>query len=103
MPYTLTCAVEGLRARCQHSIPPFLLTQTHCVRPSGLLQTRHEKGKPVISRCEVIQSLLNQYVLPKSLEVGVNKGETFHALLAETKVAVDPKFQFRPPSPSPIG
>jgi hypothetical protein len=47
-----------------------------------------------ISRNRVVQSVLNLFDSPAYLEVGVNKGMTFNALKAATKVAVDPKFLF---------
>ncbi|MBB6511148.1 hypothetical protein F4695_004546 [Rhizobium soli] len=46
------------------------------------------------SRAEVVQSFLNLFEDPRYLEIGVNKGETFHAVKAGTKVAVDPQFIF---------
>jgi hypothetical protein len=47
-----------------------------------------------ISRADVVQSFLSLYQEPRYLEVGVEKGLTFHALSAARKVAVDPHFQF---------
>ncbi len=52
--------------------------------------------KPVdpVSRNQVVQSVLDLFEAPDYLEVGVNRGVTFKALKAATKVAVDPKFLF---------
>lgn len=47
-----------------------------------------------ISRPDVVQGILDLYDRPAYLEVGVNAGETFHALRARHKVAVDPTFLF---------
>jgi hypothetical protein len=48
----------------------------------------------MVSRAEVINGLLALFKKPSYLEVGVNKGETFLAIKADRKVAVDPKFLF---------
>ena len=48
----------------------------------------------MISRASVIQAFLNLYDEPRYLEIGVNRGETFHILKAGRKVAVNPKFLF---------
>lgn len=48
----------------------------------------------MVSRSEVIQNLLALYDAPSYLEIGVNRGVTFHAIRARRKVAVDPKFLF---------
>ncbi len=45
-------------------------------------------------RDEVVQSYLDLFENPSYLEIGVFRGDTFHALKAQHKVAVDPKFQF---------
>lgn len=45
-------------------------------------------------RSEVVQALLDLYDRPRYLEVGVHSGETFHAVRAAEKVAVDPAFRF---------
>lgn len=45
-------------------------------------------------RSEVVQAFLDLYHRPRYLEVGVNAGETFHALRAAEKVGVDPGFLF---------
>ena len=45
-------------------------------------------------RSAVVQSFLDLYATPSYLEIGVNQGETFQALTARRKVAVDPKFLF---------
>lgn len=47
-----------------------------------------------VSRNRVVQAVLNLFDAPDYLEIGVNKGMTFNALKAATKVAVDPKFLF---------
>lgn len=47
-----------------------------------------------ISRNRVVQTVLDLFEAPDYLEIGVNKGMTFNALSASTKVAVDPKFLF---------
>lgn len=47
-----------------------------------------------ISRNRIVQGVLDLFEAPDYLEVGVNKGMTFNALQAATKVAVDPKFLF---------
>lgn len=47
-----------------------------------------------VSRNGVVQSVLDLFDAPDYLEVGVNRGVTFNALKAATKVAVDPKFLF---------
>ena len=47
-----------------------------------------------ISRNRIVQAVLNLFDEPAYLEIGVNKGMTFNALTAKTKVAVDPKFLF---------
>lgn len=48
----------------------------------------------MITRAEVVQGILSLFESPRYLEVGVNKGETFHKVSAHEKVAVDPKFLF---------
>jgi hypothetical protein len=52
----------------------------------------------MISRSEVVQRLLDLYRQPHYLEIGVSRGQTFHAVRAHKKVAVDPKFLFETPS-----
>lgn len=47
-----------------------------------------------IPRHAVVQAMLNLFDAPSYLEIGVNKGVTFNAVNASTKVAVDPKFLF---------
>lgn len=47
-----------------------------------------------ISRNGVVQTVLDLFAAPDYLEIGVNKGMTFNAVRAGTKVAVDPKFLF---------
>ncbi len=46
------------------------------------------------TRAGVVQAFLNMFEAPTYLEIGVNEGETFHALRAARKVAVDPGFAF---------
>ena len=48
----------------------------------------------MLERHEVIQRVLNLFDSPIYLEIGVNRGETFHKVSARRKVAVDPKFWF---------
>ena len=50
----------------------------------------------MVTRAEVVQGLLSLYDQPAYLEVGVGDGDTFHAVKARRKVAVDPKFNFDP-------
>lgn len=46
-----------------------------------------------ISRSEAINRLLSLSIAPRTyLEIGVRRGETFHAVCSERKIAVDPKF-----------
>lgn len=47
-----------------------------------------------MKRSDVIQALLSLFERSSYLEVGVFRGETFHAVRASQKVAVDPKFEF---------
>ncbi len=47
-----------------------------------------------MTRHDVITRLLGLFKTPAYLEVGVNKGETFHRVTAARKVAVDPRFLF---------
>lgn len=47
-----------------------------------------------MERHQVIQNLLNLFDSPSYLEIGVDKGHTFHSLEAGSKVAVDPCFSF---------
>jgi hypothetical protein len=49
----------------------------------------------MIARHQVIQTYLDLWVQPRYLEVGVSEGETFHAVKAAHKVAVDPVFQIK--------
>ncbi|MGB0262098.1 MAG: class I SAM-dependent methyltransferase [Henriciella sp.] len=46
------------------------------------------------TRAVVIQSFLDLFKHPEYLEIGVFEGQTFNALRADTKIGVDPKFQF---------
>lgn len=48
----------------------------------------------MVTRAEVIQGILSLFDKPNYLEIGVSKGETFFAINAHHKVAVDPKFGF---------
>lgn len=52
--------------------------------------------KPVnpVSRNGVVQGILDLFDAPDYLEIGVNRGVTFNALKAASKVAVDPAFLF---------
>ena len=52
----------------------------------------------MVTRADVIQSMLDLYPDPSYLEIGVDAGATFRALRAARKVAVDPAFKFRPPA-----
>lgn len=52
------------------------------------------KPERYVARHEVVQSVLDLFDQPEYLEIGVNRGVTFNALKAATKVAVDPKFLF---------
>ncbi|WP_167350689.1 class I SAM-dependent methyltransferase [Methylobacterium variabile] len=47
-----------------------------------------------MERYQVLQGLLALFEAPAYLEVGVDKGETFHGLRAGSKIAVDPTFSF---------
>lgn len=47
-----------------------------------------------MERHRVIQSILDLYINPKYLEIGVEQGVTFHKLRAAMKYAVDPQFNF---------
>ena len=55
----------------------------------------------MVTRAEVIQSLLDLHPSPAYLEIGVDQGETFRNLRADRKIAVDPAFKFRPPATDP--
>ena len=46
------------------------------------------------TRAQVVQAMLRFFDAPRYLEVGVFRGETFFAVEASAKVAVDPAFQF---------
>ena len=48
----------------------------------------------MVSREELIQTVLDLYTSPNYLEIGVANGATFMPLRAASKVAVDPAFQF---------
>jgi SAM-dependent methyltransferase len=47
-----------------------------------------------LSRATVAQAFLDLFEAPRYLEIGVEKGWTFHAVKAARKVAVDPQFMF---------
>lgn len=47
-----------------------------------------------ITRQDVVQGFLNGFDYPKYLGLGISTGDTFHALRASRKVAVDPAFRF---------
>ncbi|MEZ0471430.1 class I SAM-dependent methyltransferase [Luteimonas salinilitoris] len=47
-----------------------------------------------VKRKDAVQGLLSLFDRPRYLEIGVNRGETFHDVIAHEKVAVDPKFLF---------
>ncbi|KQX19427.1 MULTISPECIES: class I SAM-dependent methyltransferase [unclassified Sphingomonas] len=47
-----------------------------------------------MQRSDVVQAILDLYEAPSYLEIGVETGETFHAIRAARKVAVDVKFAF---------
>jgi hypothetical protein len=47
-----------------------------------------------VTRPQVLQAILDLYREPQYLEIGVSRGDTFHALRAHRKVAVDPRFRF---------
>ena len=51
----------------------------------------------MVQRSAVMQGMLDLFEAPRYLEIGVDQGETFHALDAASKVAVDPAFKFLPP------
>jgi hypothetical protein len=48
----------------------------------------------LISRPEAINQFIALFEAPSYLEIGVSEGETFFAVDAKRKVAVDPKFRF---------
>jgi hypothetical protein len=50
----------------------------------------------MVSRADVVQALADLYDEPSYLEIGVYFGETFHAIKAKRKVAVDPTFRIAP-------
>ena len=51
----------------------------------------------MVARFDVIQRVLGLFGNPRYLEIGVDSGETFGAVSAAQKVAVDPNFKFNPP------
>ena len=51
----------------------------------------------MIDRSAVVQQMLNLSDQPSYLEIGVDHGQTFGALSAAHKTAVDPDFKFTPP------
>jgi hypothetical protein len=54
------------------------------------------KRRKRLARNEVVQGVLDLFDGPAYLEVGVSRGNTFHAVTAARKVAVDPRFRFDP-------
>ena len=48
----------------------------------------------MLTRSDVIGRFLSTFYSPAYLEIGVNRGETFHNIKAARKVAVDPEFLF---------
>ena len=50
-----------------------------------------------MTRMDVIRAALDATGGRRYLEIGVNDGACFHAVAAPTRVAVDPRFAFRPP------
>lgn len=48
----------------------------------------------MVQRSAVVQGMLDLFEAPNYLEIGVDQGETFHALEAAFKIAVDPAFKF---------
>lgn len=54
-----------------------------------------------LARAEVVQQMLDRFVDPTYLEIGVSFCDTFHAVRAKWKVAVDPAFGFTPPPNTP--
>jgi len=50
-------------------------------------------------RSDIINQLLKLFESPKYLEIGVWRGDTFHAVLSNNKSAVDPSFQFDKSAP----
>lgn len=47
-----------------------------------------------MTRSDVVNQLLQLFNEPRYLEIGVNRGETFFAIRAKEKIAVDPVFLF---------
>jgi hypothetical protein len=60
---------------------------------SGLVERVSALDLPLKSS-DVVQSILALFEAPRYLEIGVQMGETFFAVTAPAKVAVDPKFVF---------
>jgi hypothetical protein len=50
-----------------------------------------------VNRIDVIRSVVTAIGAGRYLEIGVKDGECFHAIEVPTRVAVDPRFAFRPP------
>lgn len=50
-----------------------------------------------MTRIDVVRRALAATGGRRYLEIGVKEGECFHAVAAPTKIAVDPRFAFRPP------
>ena len=49
---------------------------------------------PPLSRADVLNAIIGLFESPRYLEVGVWRGDTFHAVRAASKIAVDPRFRF---------
>ena len=64
------------------------------VNTSATATTPTLMGLRAMHRYEVIQSFLDIFDQPRYLEIGVWAGETFRALRAARKVAIDPTFRF---------
>lgn len=69
-------------------------SNTSTAAPAVSADNSTDLSKPKIARWEVVQGLLDFYDAPRYLEVGVSKGDTFHHLKADFRVAVDPNFRF---------
>lgn len=58
-------------------------------------EIRTSSGRPkYLSRADVLNNILMLFEAPRYLEIGVNNGDTFFAVEAGFKVAVDPAFMF---------
>lgn len=63
-------------------------------KQSPHLDPTHDHPQTRKPRSEVIQVFLDTFDAPYYLEIGVERGNTFHAVQAAFKVAVDPEFKF---------